>query len=93
MKTLKKIALVLSVLFLVACHKLEKGVIVEKYVTDAYVTFVKSGNSMIPISHPKTWNVKIKGNYKGKARVEHHEVSKSYYEKAKVGDTYEVRND
>lgn len=93
MRLLKKTIILLSVLFLVACHKLEKGVIVEKYERSAYTTFVKSGKGMVPIHHPKSWNVKIKGDYKGKTRIETYSVSKDYFEKARVGDIFEVRDD
>lgn len=76
-----------------ACNRLEKGVVIDKYERSAYTTFTYAGKVRVPIHHPKTWNVKIKGTYKGKTRIETYSVSKDYFEKVKVGDTLQVRND
>lgn len=88
MSLLKKVIFLLSVLFLMACHKLEKGVVVKKFVTEPHTTFVYSGKTYVPIYYPKIWHVKIKGEYKGKDRTETYVVTEDYYKQVKVGDVF-----
>ncbi|HFI0465559.1 TPA: hypothetical protein ACGOY9_000993 [Streptococcus suis] len=97
MRYLGKILLLVSVLFLIACHKLEKGEVIEKYERKAYTTFVHTGKVLVPIVHPRTWNIKIRGEYKGEERTETYSVTENYYEQVDVGDVLDVseveRND
>lgn len=90
MRYLGKFLLFISVLFLVACHNLEKGEVVEKYERKAYTTFTRSGKTLVPIFHPRTWNIRIKGKYRGEERTEIYSVTEDYYEQVQVGDVLDV---
>lgn len=91
MRNLGKLLLLVSVLFLTACNKLEKGEVVEKYERKAYTTFVYSGKTLVPVYHPRTWNIRIKGSYKGEERTEIYSVTEDYYDQVKVGDVLDVK--
>lgn len=90
MRYLGKLLLLVSVLFLTACNKLEKGEVIEKYERKPYTTIVRSGKVLVPMYHPRTWNIKIKGKYKGEERMERYSVTEEYYDKVKVGDVLDV---
>lgn len=90
MRYLGKLLLLVSVLFLTACHKLERGEVIEKYERKAYTTFVYSGKTLVPHYHPRTWNIRIKGMYRGEERTEKYSVTEEYYDQVKVGDVLDL---
>lgn len=92
-KTIKTVIFLAMALFLVACHKLEKGVVVDKYTRAAYTTFVYSNKVMIPIYHPKSYIVELKGKVDGETITETFEIKKSEWDSIKIGDNLEVRDD
>ncbi|HES9049744.1 TPA: hypothetical protein VPG36_001011 [Streptococcus pyogenes] len=92
-KCLKATVLFLMLISLSGCHKLDKGIVIDKYIDHSYVTYIYTGKAMIPVFHPEEYLIKIKGEIDNKETKETFSLKKSEWENIKIGDVYEVRND
>lgn len=95
---MKKILLLVMVLLLSGCNKLEEGNIIEMEYNEPYTQLmfipiiVSSGNStttmIVPfyVFHPEKWKIKIEGDYNGETRSETYYISEQRYNELNIGD-------
>lgn len=81
--------LIAATVFWFSRDRLSEGVVIEKYITEAYNTqgLMMVGKIMIPQTyyHPRSFNLVISGTYKGKSYQEVWSVKQESYNSVKVG--------
>ncbi|MED5795471.1 hypothetical protein VYH97_10295 [Streptococcus anginosus] len=92
-KCLKAVVLFLMLISLSGCHKLDKGIVIDKYIDHSYVAYIYTGKVMVPVFYPEKYLIKIKGKIDKKEIKETFSLKKSEWENIKIGDVYEVRDD
>lgn len=92
MKNLKILCVVLLVSFLVACHQISSGIVVDKYIDEPHTTFipVMNGKSsvLVPTRTERKYILVVSG-YAGNKRVEEtFKVTSEEYKYYEIGDTF-----
>ena len=92
MKNLKILCVVLLVSFLVACHQISSGTVVDKYIDEPHTTFipVMNGKSsvLVPTRTERKYILVVSG-YAGNKRVEEtFKVTSEEYKYYEIGDTF-----
>lgn len=92
MRYLKILCVVLLVSFLVACHQISSGTVVDKYIDEPHTTFipVMTGKSsvLVPTSTRRRYILVVSG-YVGNKRVEERfEVTAKEYKHYEIGNTF-----
>ena len=92
MRYLKILCVVLLVSFLVACHQISSGTVVDKYIDEPHTTVipVMTGKSsvLVPTSTRRRYILVVSG-YVGNKRVEERfEVTAKEYKHYEIGNTF-----
>ena len=92
MRYFKILFVVLLASFLVACHEISSGTVVDKYIDEPHTTFipVNTGKSsvLVPTRTKRRYILVISG-YVGNKRVEERfEVTAEEYKYYKIGNTF-----
>lgn len=92
MKNLKILSVVSLALFLVGCHQISSGTVVDKYIDEPYTTFipVMNGKSsvLVPTRTERKYILVVSG-YAGNKKVEEiFKVTSEEYKYYKIGNTF-----
>ena len=92
MKNLKILSVVSLALFLVGCHQISSGTVVDKYIDEPYTTFIPmvSGKSTVLVpTRTKRRYILVVSGYVGNKRVEERfEVTAKEYKHYEIGNTF-----
>ena len=92
MRYLKILCVVLLVSFLVACHQISSGTVVDKYIDEPHTTFipVMNGKSSVLVpTRTKRRYILVVSGYAGNKQVEESfEVTAKEYKHYKIGNTF-----
>ena len=92
MKNLKILCVVLIASFLVACHQISSGTVVDKYIDEPHTTFIPvvSGKSSVLVpTRTKRRYILVVSGYVGNKHVEEtFEVTAEEYKYYKIGNTF-----
>ena len=92
MKYLKILCVVLFASFLVACHQISSGTVVDKYIDEPHTTFipVMNGNSsvLVPTRTKRKYILVVSGYADNKQVEETFEVTAKEYKHYKIGNTF-----
>lgn len=92
MKNLKILCIVLLASFLVACHQISSGTIVDKYIDEPHTTFipVMNGKSSVLVpTRTKRKYILVVSGYAGNKHVEEtFEVTAEEYKYYEIGNTF-----
>ena len=92
MKKLKILCVVLFTSFLVACHQISSGTVVDKYIDEPHTTFipVTSGKSSVLVpTRTKRRYILVVSGYVGNKQVEEiFEVTAKEYKHYEIGNTF-----
>ena len=92
MKNLKILCVVLLTFFLVACHQISSGTIVDKYIDEPHTTFipVMTGKSSVLVpTRTKRKYILVVSGYVGNKQVEEtFEVTAKEYKHYEIGNTF-----
>ena len=92
MKNLKILCVVLFASFLVACHQISSGTVVDKYIDEPHTTFipVTTGKSsvLVPTRTKRKYILVISGYVGNKQIEETFEVTAKEYKYYKIGNTF-----
>lgn len=92
MKNLKILSVVSLALFLVGCHQISSGTVVDKYIDEPYTTFIPmvSGKSTVLVpTRTKRRYILVVSGYVGNKRVEERfEVTAEEYKYYEIGNTF-----
>ena len=92
MKYLKILCVVLLAFFLVACHQISSGTVVDKYIDEPHTTFipVMTGKSsvLVPTRTKRRYILVVSGNVGNKHVEETFEVTAEEYKYYGIGNTF-----
>ena len=92
MRYFKIICVVLLASFLVACHQISSGTVVDKYIDEPHTTFipVATGKSsvLVPTRTKRKYILVISGHVGNKQIEETFEVTAKEYKYYKIGNTF-----
>lgn len=92
MKNLKTLCVVLLTFFLVACHQISSGTVVDKYIDEPHTTFipVMTGKSsvLVPTRTKRRYILVVSGHVGNKHVEETFEVTAEEYKYYKIGNTF-----
>ena len=92
MRFLKILCVVLLVSFLVACHQISSGTVVDKYIDEPHTTFipVMNGKSSVLVpTRTKRKYILVVSGYAGNKHVEEtFKVTSEEYKYYEIGDTF-----
>ncbi|WP_247953675.1 3-dehydroquinate synthase [Streptococcus mitis] len=92
MRYLKILCVVLLASFLVACHQISSGTVVDKYIDEPYTTFIPvvSGKSSVLVpTRTKRKYILVVSGYVGNKQVEEtFKVTSEEYKYYKIGNTF-----
>ena len=92
MKNLKILCVVLFTFFLVACHQISSGTVVDKYIDEPHTTFipVMTGKSSVLVpTRTKRKYILIVSGYAGNKKVEEtFEVTAEEYKYYEIGNNF-----
>lgn len=92
MRYLKILCVVLLVSFLVACHQISSGTVVDKYIDEPHTTFipVMNGKSSVLVpTRTKRKHILVVSGYAGNKHVEEtFKVTSEEYKYYEIGDTF-----
>lgn len=92
MKYLKILCVVLLASFLVACHQISSGTVVDKYIDEPHITFIPvvSGKSSVLVpTRTKRRYILVVSGYAGNKQVEESfEVTAKEYKYYEIGNTF-----
>ena len=92
MKNLKILCVVLLALFLVACHQISSGTVVDKYIDEPHTTFIPvvSGKSsvLVPTRTKRRYILVVSGQVGNKHVEETFEVTAEEYKYYEIGNTF-----
>ncbi|HET1468856.1 TPA: 3-dehydroquinate synthase [Streptococcus pneumoniae] len=92
MRYLKILCVVLLVSFLVACHQISSGTVVDKYIDEPYTTFipVMTGKSsvLVPTRTKRRYILVVSGQVGNKHVEETFEVTAEEYKYYEIGNTF-----
>lgn len=92
MRYLKILCVVLIASFLVACHQISSGTVVDKYIDEPHTTFipVMTGKSSVLVpTRTKRRYILVVSGYVGNKRIEEtFEVTAEEYKYYKIGNTF-----
>lgn len=92
MRCLKILCVVLIASFLVACHQISSGTVVDKYIDEPHTTFipVMTGKSSVLVpTRTKRRYILVVSGYVGNKRIEEtFEVTAEEYKYYKIGNTF-----
>lgn len=92
MKYLKILCVVLLAFFLVACHQISSGTVVDKYIDEPHTTFipVMNGKSSVLVpTRTKRKYILVVSGYAGNKQVEEtFEVTAEEYIRYEIGNTF-----
>lgn len=92
MRFLKILCVVLLAFFLVACHQISSGTVVDKYIDEPHTTFIpvvyRKSSVLVP-TRTKRRNILVVSGYVGNKRVEERfEVTAKEYKYYEIGNTF-----
>ena len=92
MRYLKILCIVLLAFFLVACHQISSGTVVDKYIDEPHTTFipVTTGKSsvLVPTQTERRYILVVSG-YAGNKKIEEtFKVTSEEYKYYKIGNTF-----
>jgi hypothetical protein len=89
---LKILCVVLLVSFLVACHQISSGTVVDKYINEPHTTFIPvvSGKSsvLVPTRTKRNYILVVSGHAGNKQVEETFEVTAEEYKHYEIGNTF-----
>nr|DAR89458.1 MAG TPA: hypothetical protein [Caudoviricetes sp.] len=92
MRYLKILCVVLLVSFLVACHQISSGTVVDKYINEPHTTFIPvvSGKSsvLVPTRTKRNYILVVSGHAGNKQVEETFEVTAEEYKHYEIGNTF-----
>jgi hypothetical protein len=92
MKNLKILCVVLLTFFLVACHQISSGTVVDKYIDEPHTTFipVMTGKSsvLVPTRTKRRYILVVSGHVGNKNVEETFEVTAKEYKHYEIGNTF-----
>lgn len=92
MRCFKILCVVLLTFFLVACHQISSGTVVDKYIDEPHTTFipVMTGKSSVLVpTRTKRRYILVVSGYVGNKRIEEtFEVTAEEYKYYKIGNTF-----
>lgn len=92
MRYLKILCVVLLVSFLVACHQISSGTVVDKYINEPHTTFIPvvSGKSsvLVPTRTKRNYILVVSGHAGNKQVEETFEVTAKEYKYYEIGNTF-----
>ena len=92
MKNLKILCVVLLASFLVACHQISSGTVVDKYIDEPHTTFIPvvSGKSsvLVPTRTKRRYILVVSGQVGNKHVEETFEVTAEEYKYYEIGNTF-----
>ena len=92
MRYFKILCVVLFVSFLVACHQISSGTVVDKYIDEPHTTFIPVMNGKSSVLVPTRTNRKhilVVSGYAGNKQIEEtFEVTSEEYKYYKIGNTF-----
>lgn len=92
MRYLKILCVVLFASFLVACHQISSGTVVDKYIDEPHTTFipVTTGKSsvLVPTRTKRRYILVVSGHVGNKQVEETFEVTAEEYKYYKIGNTF-----
>ncbi|HEU7976909.1 TPA: 3-dehydroquinate synthase [Streptococcus pneumoniae] len=92
MKNLKILCVVLLASFLVACHQISSGTVVDKYIDEPHTTFIPvvSGKSSVLVpTRTKRKYILVVSGYAGNKQIEEtFEVTAEEYMRYGIGNTF-----
>ena len=92
MRYLKILCVVLLVSFLVACHQISSGTVVDKYIDEPHTTFIPVMNGKSSVLVPtriKRKYILVVSGYAGNKHVEEtFKVTSEEYKYYEIGDTF-----
>ena len=92
MRYFKILCVVLFVSFLVACHQISSGTVVDKYIDEPHTTFIHVMNGKSSVLVPTRTNRKhilVVSGYAGNKQIEEtFEVTSEEYKYYKIGNTF-----
>jgi len=92
MRYLKILCVVLLTVFLVACHQISSGTVVDKYIDEPHTTFihVTTGKStvLVPTRTKRRYILVVSGYSDNKQVEETFEVTAEEYKYYKIGNTF-----
>lgn len=92
MKKLKILCVVLLTSFLVACHQISSGTVVDKYIDEPHTTFipVMNGKSsvLVPTRTKRKYILVVSGRAGNKQVEETFEVTAEEYKHYEIGNTF-----
>ena len=92
MKNLKILCIVLLASFLVACHQISSGTVVDKYIDEPHTTFipVMTGKSsvLVPTRTKRRYILVVSGYADNKQVEEIFEVTANEYKHYEIGNTF-----
>ena len=92
MRYFKILCVVLLAFFLVACHQISSGTVVDKYIDEPYTTFIPvvSGKSSVLVpTRTKRKYILVVSGYVGNKQVEEtFKVTSEEYKYYKIGNTF-----
>ena len=92
MKNLKILCVVLLTSFLVACHQISSGTVVDKYIDEPHTTFIpvmtEKSSVLVPTRTKRRYILVVSG-YAGNKQVEEtFEVTAEEYMRYEIGNTF-----
>ena len=92
MRYFKILCVILLVSFLVACHQISNGTVVDKYIDEPHTTFipVNTGKSsvLVPTRTKRRYILVVSGHTGNKHVEETFEVTAEEYKYYKIGNTF-----
>lgn len=92
MRYFKILSVVSLALFLVGCHQISSGTVVDKYIDEPYTTFIPmvSGKSsvLVPTRTKRRYILVVSGSADNKQVEERFEVTAKEYKHYEIGDTF-----
>ena len=92
MRYLKILCVVLLASFLVGCHQISNGTVVDKYIDEPHTTFipVMTGKSsvLVPTRTKRKYILVVSGHVGNKQVEETFEVTAEEYKHYEIGDTF-----
>ena len=92
MRYFKTLCVVLLTFFLVACHQISSGTVVDKYIDEPHTTFipVSTGKSsvLVPIRTKRKYILVVSGRAGNKQVEETFEVTAKEYKHYEIGNTF-----
>ena len=92
MRYFKILCVVLLVSFLVACHQISSGTVVDKYINETHTTFIPvvSGKSsvLVPTRTERKYILVVSGYVGNKQVEETFKVTSEEYKYYKIGNTF-----